>query len=103
LNGVGTLDSQDPDVRQRQAGRLLAGAPHPAGEFLEAKKIPFWKSLRQRDEKRPVAASDIDLERRRTCEDLRQIERREIVRWNQFDFGCSRCGAGIFLCHLASG
>ena len=35
--------------------------------------------------------------------DLRQIERREIVRWNQFDFGCNRRGAGIFFCHLASG
>ena len=103
LNGVSTLDPQDPDVRQRQAGRLLAGPPHPAGEFLEAKKIPLWKSLRQRYEKSPVAASDIDLERRRTWEDLRQIERREIVRWNQFDFGCNRRGAGIFFCHLASG
>ena len=55
---------------------FFAGPPHPAGEFLEAKKIPLWKSLRQRYEKSPVAASDIDFERRRTWEDLHQIEPR---------------------------
>ena len=66
LNRVSALDPQDPDVRQRQARRLLAGPPHPAGESLEAKKIPLWKSLRQRYEKSPVAASNIDFERRRT-------------------------------------
>ncbi len=53
LNGVGALDAQDADVRQRQAGRFLAGPPHPAGQFLEAKKIPFWKSLGQRRRERP--------------------------------------------------
>ena len=83
-----------------QTGRLLAGPPHPAGQFLEAKKIPFWKSLRQPDEKGSVAASDIDLERRRTWKNLRQIEWREIVRRNQLSVGCDRRAADIFLCHL---
>jgi hypothetical protein len=64
LNGVGAFDAQDADVRQRKAGRLLAGAPYPTGEFLEAKKISLCKSLSQRYEKGSVAASDIDLERR---------------------------------------
>ena len=101
LDGVGALNAQDADVRQVQPGRLLAGPPHPAGEFLEAKKIPFRKSLSQRHEKGAVAASDIDLKRRRAWKNLRQIERREIVRRNQFDFGCDRRGAGIFFGHIS--
>ena len=79
LNGVGTLDPQD-----RMFGNAPGGTPScrraaPGRRVSRGQKISFWKSLGQRYEKGPVAASDIDLERRRTWEDLRQIERREIV------------------------
>ena len=96
LNGVGAFDAQDADVRQRQTGRLFAGPPHATGELFDAEEISLRKSLSQRGKKSPVAASDIDLERRWAWKDLSQIERREIVRWNQFDFGSGRDGARYY-------
>ena len=84
---VGSLHPQDAHVAQAVPGRSAASAAHAAEQPLDAEKIALRKSLRHRDEKRPVAAPEIDFQRSRSRKNLREIERREVVCGNQFNPG----------------
>src|SRR5436190_589284 len=87
-NCIGNLAAQDARVGQAVRSNLPAGTPHPPDQTLNPEKIAFRVGSSRRGEKRSVAASEIDFERRRVAIDSLEIERSEIIRRNNFRCDC---------------
>ena len=87
-NRIGNVATQDPGVAQTAQFDLAAGASHSPDHPLNPKKISCRIRRSQGGEKQAVAAPEINLERCVAPVDILQIERREIIRTNDFRLVC---------------
>ena len=83
-NRIRNVATQDTGVAQTAEVDPAASASDSPGQPLDSKKISGRIRRGHGREKQTVAASKIDLERRVTPVDCLQIERREMIRANDF-------------------
>jgi hypothetical protein len=86
-NSIGSFHPQNARVRELALRDFPVRAPHPSEETFNSKKIPCRTGPGHFQEKRPVSASKIDLDRRASTIDGLQIERSKIIRGNDFHVG----------------
>ena len=87
LNSIGSFHPQNTRVRELALCDFPVRAAHSSAETFNSKKIPCRIGPGHFHEKRPVATSKIDLDRRASTIDGLQIERRKIIRGNDFPLG----------------
>jgi hypothetical protein len=85
LNSIGCFHPQNARVRELALRDFPVRAPHSSEETFDSKKIPGRISPGHFHEKRTVAASKIDLERRASSIDSLQIKRLKIIRGHDFN------------------
>ena len=83
-NSIGSFHPQNARVRELALRNFPVRAPHSPEETFNSKKIPCRIGRGHFHEKGPVSASKIDLDRRASTIDGLQIERRKIIRRNDF-------------------
>ena len=83
LNGVGAFQAQDAKIFQILSPGTPAGFADPAQKPFDAQKIPVRELGGHGDQERAFAAADIDFHRSRARESKVELQRLEIVRWNQ--------------------
>jgi len=86
-NSIGSFHPQNARVRELALHDFPVRSPHSSEETFNSKKIPGRIGPGEFHEKRPVPASKIDLDRRASTIDGLQIERRKIIRGNDFHVG----------------
>ena len=86
---IGSFYPQNAHIVDGVASRAAARAADAAAEPLDSEKIKLWKIIRHGDEKRSVAAPQIEFERSEPGKNFPKIEWRKVVCRDQFD----RCGS----------
>jgi hypothetical protein len=85
LQCVGRFDPQNTRVGEFAVRNFPVRASHSPKKTFNSKKVSPWIGRGYFDEKGTVAATQIDLEGRAPAIDGLQIQRREIIRRNDFD------------------
>src|SRR5919106_4896825 len=87
-NGVRNLDLQDARVGEVIAFDLAAGASHAPRHALNSEKVSGRVRRGGRREKQSIAAAKIDLKRPSVAVDGLEIQRRKIIRRDDFGSCC---------------
>ena len=85
MDRVGSLDPQDPQVRNFLC--FASGRPDAARESFNPQKVVMRRLLRQSRNKRAIPASEIDLQRGDTPKNRFQVEGSDVGLRDQFGHG----------------
>ena len=81
---IRNLEPQEAHIADPAAFYLPASASHSSGQPLYSQKISLRIRSRRRGEKRAIAATKIDLQRRLAAEDVLENKRGAIIRRKDF-------------------
>lgn len=84
LNCIRRFDPQNARIGEFASRNFPVRASHSPKKTFDSKKVPSWIVRGDFDEKGSVAAPQIDLKRCASAIDGFQIERRKIIRRNDF-------------------
>jgi hypothetical protein len=86
---------QNAGIGETTGFDFAARAPHASWHALNSKKVSGWVCRGGRRQKQSIAASQINLQRRPVAIDALEIQRRKIIRGDDFRLNCyAGWGAG---------
>lgn len=88
LDRVRNFDPQNARIRQARALDFAARSPDASQQALDSQKIPVRISGRDGGEKRSIARTEIDFDRRAAAKNGREVENLEQIRGDELGLAC---------------